>query len=184
METFFFFLFAAVAVVSAVLMVLFRNPIYSALSLVTTFFALAGLFVLLNAYFLAAVQVIVYAGAIMVLFLFVIMLLNLGRPEALESATGKYRRVAVILLAAALVVQLGLVAGRQLGVASEDNRELLEENIPYIGTLLYTDFLFPFEVASIILLVAIVGVVVLVKRVDPGAPQVEGRAQETVEARS
>ena len=89
METFFFFLFAAVAVVSAVLMVLFRNPIYSALSLVTTFFALAGLFVLLNAYFLAAVQVIVYAGAIMVLFLFVIMLLNLGvrRPWNRQRAS-------------------------------------------------------------------------------------------------
>ena len=186
METFFFFLFAAIAVVSAVLLVLFRNPIYSALSLVATFFALAGLFVLLNAYFLAAVQVIVYAGAIMVLFLFVIMLLNLGRPEALEPATGIYRRVAVVLLAATLVAQLGLVAGRQLGIASEENRELLAENIPYIGTLLYTDFLFPFEVTSIILLVAIVGVVVLVKRDGPegrsGGPQVE--PQEAVEAGS
>ena len=183
METFFFFLFAAIAVVSAVLLVLFRNPIYIALSLVATFFALAGLFVLLNAYFLAAVQVIVYAGAIMVLFLFVIMLLNLGRPEALEPVPGRYRQVAVIFLAAALVAQLGLVAGRQLGIASEDNRELLAKNIPYIGTLLYTDFLFPFEVVSIILLVAIVGVVVLVKRESP-EPQVGERAQEAVEAHS
>ena len=73
METVFFFLFAVVAVAAALLVVAFRNPVYSALSLVTTFFCLAGLFVLLNAYFLAAVQVIVYAGAIMVLFLFVIL---------------------------------------------------------------------------------------------------------------
>ena len=74
MEQTFFFVFAAIALAAGVLLVAFRNPVYSALSLVAAFFALAGLFVLLNAYFLAAVQIIVYAGAIMVLFLFVIML--------------------------------------------------------------------------------------------------------------
>jgi NADH-quinone oxidoreductase subunit J len=76
MTTVLFYIFAAVAVASAALVVIFRNPVYSALSLVTTFFCIAGLFVLLDAYFLSAVMVIVYAGAIMILFLFVIMLLN------------------------------------------------------------------------------------------------------------
>ncbi|MDA0747412.1 MAG: NADH-quinone oxidoreductase subunit J [bacterium] len=165
MEPLFFFLFAAIAVTSALLLVLFRNPVYSALSLVASFFALAGLFVLLQAYFLAAVQIIVYAGAIMVLFLFVVMLLNLGHPEALEVATGKYRRVAVVLLGAILVAQVGIMASRNLDFApAPENPEMVMDNIPYIGKLLYTDFLLPFEVASMILLVALIGVMVLVKR--------------------
>lgn len=168
MEAVFFFLFAFVAIVSALLLVLFRNPVYSALSLVATLFALAGLFVLLDAHFLAAVQVIVYAGAIMVLFLFVIMLLNLGHAEALEPAGGTYRRASVVLLMVILVVQLGVLAGRQLGAspgASEE--EMVTGNVRYIGELLYTDYLFPFEVVSVILLVALIGVIVLVKRDRP-----------------
>ena len=168
MEAFFFFLFAFVAVVSAVLLVLFRNPVYCALSLVGTFFALAGLFVLLEAYFLAAVQVIVYAGAIMVLFLFVIMLLNLGHADA-EPMPGRYRQFAVILLMAILVTQVGIVAGRQLNAtASAEGSAMQEENVSYLGKLLFTDYLFPFEVVGIILLVALIGVIVLVKREPTG----------------
>ena len=168
METLFFFIFATIAIASALLLVMFRNPVYSALSLVTTLFALAGLFVLLNAYFLAAVQVIVYAGAIMVLFLFVIMLLNLGHSETLEVMAGKYRRVAVVLLMSVLVAQLGLMAGRRIGTSHQpEDPSLFTDNIPYIGKLLYTDFLVPFEVASMILLVALVGVMVMVKKDQP-----------------
>ena len=168
METLFFFIFATIAIASALLLVMFRNPVYSALSLVTTLFALAGLFVLLNAYFLAAVQVIVYAGAIMVLFLFVIMLLNLGHSETLEVMAGKYRRVAVVLLMSVLVLQLGLMAGHRIGTSHHpEDPSLFTNNIPYIGKLLYTDFLFPFEVASMILLVALVGVMVMVKKDQP-----------------
>ena len=168
METAFFFVLAFVAVVSAALVVLFRNPVYSALSLVATFFALAGLYVLLHAHFLAAVQVIVYAGAIMVLFLFVIMLLNLGHPEALERPTGKVRRAVVILLMAVLVAQLGFLAGQQFGVLPALSEGTLStDNVRHIGRLLYTDYLFPFEVVSVILLVALVGVIVLVKREHP-----------------
>jgi NADH-quinone oxidoreductase subunit J len=168
METLFFFIFATIAIASAFLLVMFRNPVYSALSLVTTLFAIAGLFVLLNAYFLAAVQVIVYAGAIMVLFLFVIMLLNLGHSETLEVMAGKYRRVAVVLLMSVLVAQLGLMAGRRIGTPHKpEDPSLFTDNIPYIGKLLYTDFLLPFEVASMILLVALVGVMVMVKKDQP-----------------
>ena len=165
MEIVFFFLFALVAVASAVLVVLFRNPVHSALSLVTTLFCLAGLFVLLDAHFLAAVQVIVYAGAIMVLCLFVIMLLNLGHPDALEPATGRSRRVTVLLVVVALLAELAYMAGRQMGMPpAPESAEIAAENVPYIGKLLYTDYLFPFEVASMILLVALVGVIVLVKQ--------------------
>ncbi len=165
MEQTFFFVFAAIALVAAVLLVAFQNPVYSALSLVATFFALAGLFVLLNAYFLAAVQVIVYAGAIMVLFLFVIMLLNLGQSGTLERVAGKYRRAAVVLLAAVLVAQLGFMAGRRWGgTPVSGEAPLFTDNIHTIGKLLYTRFLFPFEVVSVILLVALIGVMVMVKR--------------------
>jgi len=181
MEAFFFFLLAAIAVVSAILLVLFRNPVYSALSLVTTFFCLAGFFVLLDAYFLAAVQVIVYAGAIMVLFLFVIMLLNLGHPDAVEPGVTRYRRTSVILLAVMLLAEVGLMGARRLGAPAPEEGALFTENIPYIGRLLYTDYLFPFEVASLILLVALIGVVVLVKRqpeADGGPSAAETGTQE------
>lgn len=165
MEQTFFFVFAAIALAAGVLLVAFRNPVYSALSLVAAFFALAGLFVLLNAYFLAAVQIIVYAGAIMVLFLFVIMLLNLGHAGALERVAGKYRRVAVVLLAAVLVAQLGFMAGRHWAdTPVSDEAPLFTDNINAIGKLLYTRYLFPFEVVSVILLVALIGVMVMVKR--------------------
>ena len=175
MEAFFFFLFSGVAVVSAVLLVLFGNPIYSALSLVTTFFALAGLFVLLEAYFLAAVQVIVYAGAIMVLFLFVIMLLNLSHADAQEPKAGRYRQFCVMLLMVILVAQVGIVAGRQLGATPSAERfAMQEENVSYLGRLLFTDYLFPFEVVGVILLVALIGVIVLVKR---GATQAVGSSR-------
>lgn len=165
MEILLFYAFAALAVGSALLIVAFRNPVHSALALVTTLFALAALFVTLEAYFLAAVQIIVYAGAIMVLFLFVIMLLNLGHPEAVEPSTGRYRKLAVVLLVALLALQVTSMAVRQAGgEAAVPDAGMLDDNIPYIGKLLYTDYAFPFEIVSMILLVALIGVVVLVKR--------------------
>ncbi|MEE2754880.1 MAG: NADH-quinone oxidoreductase subunit J [Candidatus Latescibacterota bacterium] len=164
METVVFFAMASLAVVCALLLISFRNPIYCALSLVGTLFSVAGIFVLLDAHFLAAVQIIVYAGAIMVLFLFVIMLLNLGSSESLEKVTGRYRFIGVVFLSTLLVAHLGLMALRHDRVKIVENEELATNNIPYLGKLLYTDFLLPFEVVSMILLVALIGVVVLVKR--------------------
>ena len=164
METVVFFAMAALAVGCALLLIFFRNPVYSALALVGTLFSVAGLFVLLDAHFLAAVQIIVYAGAIMVLFLFVIMLLNLGSEDAQEKVTGRYRLIGVVFLSALLAGHLSLMMFRQGWSAPVDNEALTTNNIPYLGKLLYTDFLFPFEVVSMILLVALIGVVVLVKR--------------------
>jgi NADH-quinone oxidoreductase subunit J len=165
MEALLFAVFAFVAVASAILMVTFRNPVHSALSLVTTLFALAGLFVLLKAHFLAAVQVIVYAGAIMVLFLFVIMLLNLGHPESLEPMPRRVRRLTVLLLMALLAGQIGLIGTRGLsGAAASADQALFQENVSTVGRMLYTDYLFAIQVVGMILLVALVGVMVLVKR--------------------
>ena len=164
-ETILFFIFGAVALIGAIAVISFRHPIYSALSLIVTFFAQAGLFVLLGAHFVAAVQVIVYAGAIMVLFLFVIMLLNLGTLSAKGAFTGKLKGVAIVLgiLFAAQGIFIAVKALKNTAVGTADAST--EPITTYkIGELLFTKYLLPFEVTSLILLAALIGVIVLVKR--------------------
>jgi NADH-quinone oxidoreductase subunit J len=159
--------FAGSAVASALLCITRRNPVASALWLVVTLFALAALFVLLDAQFIAVLQLLVYAGAIMVLFLFVIMLLNLGRagPTDLKGPAGLGVGV---LLAGLLLVQLlglrrgsappGLVAGGMARAAAEQGM------VPAVARPLFSTYLVPFEITSVLLLAAIVGAVVLAKR--------------------
>ena len=168
-----FFIFGAVSIIGAIAVISFRHPIYSALSLIVTFFSQAGLFVLLGAHFVAAVQVIVYAGAIMVLFLFVIMLLNLGTLSAKGALTGKLKGVAIIL-GILLAVEGVYIAVRALkndtavasSAAAEKAAALKDNPIETydIGNLLFSEYLLPFEVTSLILLAALIGVIVLVKR--------------------
>lgn len=154
-------------------MVLHRNPVYSAIFLIVTLFALAGFFVLLNAPFVAAVHIIVYAGAIMVLFLFVIMLLNLKRDPARE-ARKITRRFVGIALVAALLLEISALIGAAYytsanGAPAGDNTLAglnagFAGSTPEIGRALFTTYLLPFEVASVLLLVAMVGAVVLAKK--------------------
>ena len=165
-------MFGGVSLIGAIAVISFRHPIYSALSLIVTFFAQAGLFVLLGAHFIAAVQVIVYAGAIMVLFLFVIMLLNLGTLSAKGVMTGKLKGIAIVLgiLFAAESIYIAVNALKNTAVASEEAKEkaaaLAEKSITTyeIGNKLFSEYLLPFEVTSLILLAALIGVIVLVKR--------------------
>lgn len=164
-EMILFFIFGAVSLIGAIAVISFRHPIYSALSLIVTFFAQAGLFVILGAHFVAAVQVIVYAGAIMVLFLFVIMLLNLGTLSAKGALTGKLKGVAIILgvLFAAQGIYIAMNALKN--TALQDAEAVTETVTTYkIGELLFSKYLLPFEVTSLILLAALIGVIVLVKR--------------------
>ncbi|MDE0483202.1 MAG: NADH-quinone oxidoreductase subunit J [Candidatus Poribacteria bacterium] len=171
-EMILFFIFGAVSLIGAIAVISFRHPIYSALSLIVTFFAQAGLFVILGAHFVAAVQVIVYAGAIMVLFLFVIMLLNLGTLSEKGALTGKLKGVAIILgiLLAAQGIYIAVNALNNTEVGSEAAQEKAAAltNNPIetydIGELLFSKYLLPFEVTSLILLAALIGVIVLVKR--------------------
>lgn len=160
-----FIIFGAVSIIGAIAVISFRHPIYSALSLIVTFFSQAGLFVLLGAHFVAAVQVIVYAGAIMVLFLFVIMLLNLGTLSAKGALTGKLKGLAIIL-GILLAVEGIYIAVRALNNTKVGSAEASMEPVTteYIGTLLFSKYLLPFEVTSLILLAALIGVIVLVKR--------------------
>lgn len=171
-EQILFIVFGGVSLVGAVSVISFRHPIYSALGLIVTFFAQAGLFVLLGAHFAAAAQVIVYAGAIMVLFLFVIMLLNLGRLSSSGSSVGKWKGIAIVLgiLFAAEAIYIAVNALNDTAVASA--QPATDPVTTYqLGELLFSKYLLPFEVTSLILLAALIGVIVLVKRESPGASE-------------
>jgi NADH-quinone oxidoreductase subunit J len=177
MQTAIFWTLSAVAVGAALLCITRRSPIASALWLVLTLFALAGLFVLLDAYFIGIIQVLVYAGAIMVLFLFVIMLLNLGRagPSDLKGWVG---RAVAFLLAAGIGIQLWALVRAVRGpggfqgqtaafVLPEGSLARLATERQALGVVaepLLRQYLVPFEIASVVLLAAIVGAVVLAKR--------------------
>ena len=159
--------FAGLAVAAALLCITRRNPVASALWLVVTLFAIAALFVLLDAQFIAVLQLLVYAGAIMVLFLFVIMLLNLGRggPTDIKGPLGLG---AGVLLAGLMLVQLlGLrqaATAPMLAPGSMARAAAEQGMVPAVARPLFTAYLVPFEITSVLLLAALVGAVVLAKR--------------------
>ncbi len=165
MEIIFFYLVAFVVVVSGFLVILCKSPINSALGLVNTFFCLAIFYVMLHAPFMAAIQIMVYAGAIMVLILFVIMLLNLG-----TAARKRYTQGIVWSAIASLMVLVNVVfflkRGRVTGAEGDVTAFMVESvgHTELIGRTMFTEFILPFEIASILLLVAIVGAVVLAKK--------------------
>jgi len=165
--------FGAAALVSALLVILHRNPVTSALFLVVAFCSLAGIYLLLHAEFVGMVQVIVYAGAIMVLFLFVIMYLNLGQDREGGAAT-VLRRMIGWLVGALVAVQAALLfAGHWAMGPVSGAPETGLGNTQALGQTLYTRYLFPFEITSLVLLVAMVGAIVISKgrgsRPAPGA---------------
>ncbi len=170
MEAFSFWVFSGVAIISAFLCITRRSPIASALWLVLTLFAIAALFVILQAHFIAAMQVLVYAGAIMVLFLFVIMLLHVGPTES-SDLPGWKRRVFTIGIGAVLVVELWgvskiLPAFDAIRLPAGTIGRMTEQQgaVQVISEPLFRDYLVPFEITSVLLLAAIVGAVVLAKR--------------------
>jgi NADH-quinone oxidoreductase subunit J len=166
METWLFYLFAGVALMAAINVLAQKRVFYSALSLIVCLGALAGIYLILEAPFIAAVQVIVYAGAIMVLFLLVIMLLDPFSASALQDKKKQLSFLGVLLgiLTAALLLTLlrGYQAARVPRFA--DRAPDGFGSIRYIGDLLFRDYLLPFEATSVLILIAIIGVVVLAKR--------------------
>ena len=158
-----FCLLSFLAIMFALMVVFSKNPVHSVLYLVLTFFTIAGHYVLLNAQFLAAVHVIVYAGAIMVLFLFVIMLLNLNKETEPHKSIW-LKASAAVAAGSLLVVFVGCLKGAastiQPGKVFNPNIGLIEN----LGVTLFHDFLLPFEVSSILLLAAMVGAVMLGKK--------------------
>jgi len=175
---FLFIVFALIAIVAALGVILSRKPVYSALFLLMNFATLAALYIMLQAQFLAAVQVVVYAGAIVVLILFVVMLIGGGelgpgdraakKPGDKESAAPRvplgWPRITAIILAVLLLVGVGygLITG-QLFPLQGSEATFGAGSVQAIGSVLYTEYVLPFELASVLLLVAMVGAVVLAR---------------------
>ncbi len=166
MELAVFSVFALLAVVSAAVVVLHRNPVYSVMSLVVTLISLAALFVMLGAPLIAALLVLVYTGAILVLFLFVIMLLNVGREEpATGGAAQKWVAVASALMFGTILGTL--LWGRHFGLASGPLDAEYARPLP-LARVLLSEYLLPFEMVGLLLLAAVIAATVLARRSEPG----------------
>jgi NADH-quinone oxidoreductase subunit J len=162
MEQIFFYIFAVIAVISAIAVVSVRNPVHSAVYLIVCFLQVAAIFILLRAPFLAAVQVFIYVGAVMVLFLFAVMVLDVGK-ESFGEHMHSQAIPAVITVAGLLAVAIWMIStGRLTAPLGPYTEEALAKNTEVIGKALYTQYIFPFEVVSLLLLIALIGAVVLV----------------------
>jgi NADH-quinone oxidoreductase subunit J len=161
--TFFFYLLAGLAVLSGIVVITRRNPVHSALALIVTLLSLAGLYLMLYAPFVAGVQIILYAGGIMVLFLFVIMLVNLERNQREEQFNKQW--LVGLVAAVALGALFVIVYVKGTALFPGHVQQIPEgENTQSIAVLLYRDYMFAFEIASLLLLVAIIGAVVMAKK--------------------
>lgn len=165
MELIFFLFLSIVCVASATNILVQRHPIYSALSLVLTFISLAGIYLQMHAEFIAVMQIVIYTGAIMVLFVFVIMLLNAKAEDKIPDKLSflKYLGMPLVVL---LVGVVGVKVFESLSGESITTSSILDVtgNTQAIGKLLYTQYALPFEVTSLLLLVAIVGAIVMAKK--------------------
>ncbi|MEM6766226.1 MAG: NADH-quinone oxidoreductase subunit J [Bacteroidota bacterium] len=159
-QTLLFWFFAILGIGGGVGLIFNRNPVYSALCLILNFFSISGLYLSLSAEFLAAIQVLVYAGAIMVLFLFVIMLLNLSEEKGILDITPT--RLLSLLLGIALVVEL-LYVFREFADDSVKGAFQYGKVEP-LGQMLMTEYLFPFEMISVILLSALIGAILIARK--------------------
>jgi NADH-quinone oxidoreductase subunit J len=160
MEQIFFILFGAIATGGAIMVVTRRHPMASALYLILTLFAVAALFVLRQAHFLAAIQVIIYAGAVVVLFLFVIMLINVPEDRLPVERTTALRVFGVV--AAGLLVLESAVIARRFGMPKLPAAD--SGSVEAIGRALFTDYLLAFEITSVLLLAAVIGAIALAKK--------------------
>jgi NADH-quinone oxidoreductase subunit J len=167
METLLFWLLAVMALIASVAMVIQRNPVHSALFLIITLLSLAGLFLLLSAHFLAVIQIIIYAGAIMVLFLFVIMLLDIRRTEAAPSRVKLQKSIGLLLgvvffVETVLVLRSGAIRDMSAAAATPPGPDF--GTAVALGRVLFTTYFFPWQLAAVLLFVALIGAVVLSKR--------------------
>jgi NADH-quinone oxidoreductase subunit J len=162
--TFHFYLFGIVAIISAVTFVTRQSPVAAALWLVNTMFCLAALYVMMDAQFIGAIQVLVYAGAIMVVFLFVVMLLNLGHAsDVTDMVTGK-TRLAAALVGVLMLAEMFVLWKDDAAPPPAETEHLVPGVINQVAAPLFRDYLLAFEITSVLLLAAIVGAVVLAKR--------------------
>ena len=194
-QAFAFYMFASIAVASAMMVISARNPVHSVLFLILAFFNAAGLFVLLGAEFLAMILVVVYVGAVAVLFMFVVMMLDINFVE-LRQGFLQYLPigglVGLILLVELLMVMGGWVFADDVGHAITAPTPMPDTmtNTHALGNILYTDYLYLFEAAGMVLLVAMIGAIVLTHRSRPGvrkqviADQLARHPEDTIEMRT
>ncbi len=167
--TFHFYLFGVIAIAAAIVFVTRKSPVAAAMWLVTTMFCLAALYIMLGADFIGVIQVLVYAGAIMVVFLFVVMLLNLGNPSEIADIRGRWAGLIAAFLGLAMLAMLmtlgrSRIPGEDLAaplVASWEEGGRTGDVVGLIAAPLYRDYLLAFEITSVLLLAAIVGAVVI-----------------------
>lgn len=164
MEQLFFYIFALVAIVSAVLVVSVRNAVHSAFYLIICLLQVAAIFILLRSPFLAAVQVFIYVGAVMVLFLFAVMVLDIGREKTKDYIHSQWLPAVGVIMALLLVLGYLVKGGKLSAELGIYNEAVLEKNTEVIGKALFTQYIFPFEVVSLLLLVALIGAIVLVMK--------------------
>lgn len=164
MEQIFFYIFGIVAVISAILVVSLRNPVHSAFFLIICLLQVAAIFILLRSPFLAAVQVFIYVGAVMVLFLFAVMVLDMGKETFREHMHSQ--AIPAVAIVVGLIVFVGYLIskGRITVPLGQYNEAALTKNTEVIGKSLFTQYIFPFEVVSLLLLVALIGAVILVMK--------------------
>lgn len=158
-----FYIVAALILGFGVLVITARSAVHSILFLVADFLCVAALYVMLQAQFLAVIQVMVYAGGIMVLYLFVVMLVNLKRPPEAHRDPHRLGRLGAVL-AAAIFVELAAIFAVGWAKPAAAAGTLSPNNVEQIGRALYTEYLIPFELASVLLLVAMIGAIILAKR--------------------
>lgn len=165
----FFYLFAGLAIACSLLVILKKNPVASALNMVVVFFAFAGIYAMLDAHLLAALQILVYAGAIMVLFIFVIMLLNADAPsfDLGRSSVGTRVFACLMMIGFAALLTWAFKETPQIvptGILSPKVVEELGGNTRVLSEILFSEYVYPFELTSVLLLAAIVGTIAVAKR--------------------
>lgn len=163
MTQYLFYFLSFLAVMCALLVVISKNPVHSVLYLVLVFFALAGHYIILNAQFLAAVHIIVYAGAIMVLFLYVIMMMNLNKAEAEPQKSNIMKLAAVVSAGLLLIVMIGALKDTNTVKIAEEASRTDVGLIKNLGKVLFKEYLLPFEVSAVLFLSAMVGAVMIGK---------------------
>ncbi len=155
-----FFIFSAVAIIAAIAVVSLRNPVHSVISLMVCFLQMAAIFILLHSPFIAVIQVFVYVGAVLVLFLFVIMLLDI-RQAQMKQVIGGSKFWMIGILGVMAIEMIALITGSAFKVLTPVSREPVNKTVKEIGKILFNNYILPFEVVSFILLVALLGAIVL-----------------------
>ncbi len=161
-ESLFFYIFAALTVFGSMVVVLHRNPVVSAIAMVLTFFFTAALFILLRSQFIAVIQVLVYAGAIIVLFLFTVMFLNIKEKSLQFDAGSLAKKITFLIVIVAVVGYFASKLTINMIVASETSENF--GTVESVGKVLFTDYLLPFELTSVLIVAAIVGVVSIARK--------------------